>query len=146
MILSNYVEGIGMRPAPTIKHKDKENDFQFNIYNIINRTKYRVYQEAALYGDCNELIPDISVVKRKTFEPILLIEITTHIMLDKIKDKMIEIRNRIGECELFVYDYDTEKWYNMNYDGEDGEEQTCKEHLYCKLISHQINYINKENY
>ena len=65
-------------------------------------------------------------------------------MLDKIKDKMIEIRNRIGECELFVYDYDTEKWYNMNYDDEEG--QTCKEHLYCKLISHQINYINKENY
>ena len=107
MILSKYVEGVGICPAPTIKHKDKDNDFQFNIYNIINRTKYRVYQEATLYGDCNELIPDISVVKRKTFEPILLIEITTHIMLDKIKDKMIEIRNRIGECELFVYDYDT---------------------------------------
>lgn len=121
-LLDNYT-GIGMSPRPKWRHQNVIRRAMHRAYNELEEQGLLMLSEATVTNDWNDLAPDL-VIFNEEYEPLSIIEITTHKECKAIIKKCYDLIERFPETEYFVYDYETEivyaydattdEWVNSN--------------------------------
>ena len=114
-LLDNYT-GIGMSPRPKWQHQMVIRRVQNRTAQELDRQGLLLLSEATITDDWDDLAPDL-VLFDERFQPLSIIEITTHKELTKIIRKFSELIDRFPDAECFTYDYENNVLYKY-------EEQT----------------------
>ena len=70
--------------------------------------------EATLTDDWDDKAPDFVVFDKADMYPLMMVEITTHRELLKIKRKCDNLAVRFPEIECWAFDYEEEKLYHFD--------------------------------
>lgn len=116
-LLDDYT-GIGMSPRPKWKHQNVIRHALRFTYDELEQQGLFMLSEATVTDDWEDLAPDL-VIFNEHYEPLSIIEITTHKECKKIIKKCKELICRFPETEFFVYDYEQGALYA--YDAEFNE-------------------------
>ncbi len=108
-LLDNYT-GIGMCPRPKWAHQIFMDNLLFNLKLELPKT-FLPLTEATLTDDWDDKAPDLVVFDRADMYPLMMVEITTHRELLKIKRKCDNLAVRFPEIECWAFDYEEEKLY-----------------------------------
>ncbi len=108
-LLDNYT-GIGMCPRPKWAHQIFMDNLLFNLKLELPKT-FLPLTEATLTDDWDDKAPDLVVFDRADMYPLMMVEITTHHELLKIKRKCDNLAVRFPEIECWAFDYEEEKLY-----------------------------------
>ena len=111
-LLDNYT-GIGMCPRPKWAHQIIMNNLHINVANELSK-KFWVLTEATLTDDWDDKAPDLVVFDKIDMYPLMMVEITTHRELLKIKRKCDNLAVRFPEIECWAFDYEEEKLYHFD--------------------------------
>ena len=103
-LLDNYT-GIGMSPRPKWAHQAIIARCIRYASEELETQGLQIYSEATVTDDWDDLAPDL-VIFNAIYEPLSIIEITTHRELSAILRKCYELITRFPEAEYFVYDYE----------------------------------------
>ena len=108
-LLDNYT-GVGMCPRPKWAHQIFMNNLLFNLKLELPKT-FLPLTESTLTDDWDDKAPDLVVFDRADMYPLMMVEITTHRELLKIKRKCDNLAVRFPEIECWAFDYEEEKLY-----------------------------------
>ena len=108
-LLDNYT-GVGMCPRPKWAHQIFMDNLLFNLKLELPKT-FLPLTEATLTDDWDDKAPDLVVFGRADMYPLMMVEITTHRELLKIKRKCDNLAVRFPEIECWAFDYEEEKLY-----------------------------------
>ena len=108
-LLDNYT-GIGMCPRPKWAHQIFMDNLLFNLKLELPKT-FLPLTESTLTDDWDDKAPDLVVFDRADMYPLMMVEITTHRELLKIKRKCDNLAVRFPEIECWAFDYEEEKLY-----------------------------------
>jgi len=108
-LLDNYT-GIGMSPRPRKEHQKILKNL---IINLDQDDISALTEQCVDEFDLDSKAPDVVIYEDDNNRyPDVIIEITTHDKLKKIKDKVLELlQNYPVIKEAFVFDYETKKWF-----------------------------------
>ena len=109
-LLDNYT-GIGMCPRPKWAHQIFMRRLIINTATELPESKFEVLTEATLTDDWDDKAPDFVVFDKAEMYPLMMVEITTHRELLKIKRKCDNLAVRFPEIECWAFDYEEEKLY-----------------------------------
>ena len=140
-LLDNYT-GIGMSPRPKWQHQRVMDSILHYSFNELKEQGLFLLTEATVTDDWDDLAPDL-VIFNENYNPLSIIEITTHNELRKIIRKCYELIDRFPDSEYFVYDY--EKKVLFMYENEHDRWLSSVDYeLYSKYLTKPImNYINE---
>ncbi len=113
--MDNYT-GIGMSSRPQWQHQFVLGDLLVNLKNELSRRFFDVAPEATLTDDWNDNAPDLVVFDKRIERPVLLVEITTHRELKRIRRKCEKLIPRFPAMEYWVFDYEAEQLWLVDMD------------------------------
>ena len=116
-LLDNYT-GIGMSPRPKWQHQNVIRRAICKSYDELESQSLFMLSEATVTDDWDDLAPDLVIFDNR-YDPLSIIEITTHKELRKIITKCYELINRFPAAEYFVYDYEKTILYKFNLETEE---------------------------
>ena len=134
-LLDDYSTGIGM-PRPKWEHQLAMNRMHARAYYELEPQGLVILTEATVTDDWDDLAPDL-VIFDPHFQPLSIIEITTHRYKDDIIDKCCELIERFPNAEYFVYDYEHQVLY-MYSPADDCWLSSDQYELYSQYLHHPV--------
>ena len=122
----------GTSPVLTSAHRLIQGRLFSFIDKNIDEDDYTAYVEEPISEDRNDLTPDVIVKDEENEKPVVIIEITTTREFNKQKERAAEYAKQFPACEIFIIDYEREKWYSYGPEAEEDEPD------YCKLIDEYL--------
>ena len=126
-------------PRPKWTHQNILRCAMVRAYAELEDQRLIMLSEATVTDDWDDLAPDL-VIFNEAYEPLSIIEITTHKECRAIIRKCHELIARFPEAEYFVYDYEKQILYAFdNSDGEwvsSLEYEITSRYLDCPLIEY----------
>ena len=105
-LLNNHAEGV----RPTWKHQLKLSNVHLSMGPELRKKGLLVLPEATVTDDRNDLAPDL-VIFNQSYEPLTIIELTTHEQCMPTVEKCGELIERFPELECYVFDYEDDAIY-----------------------------------
>lgn len=138
-LLDNYT-GIGMSPRPKWMHQRIISRALVLMYDELEQQGLVCLPEATVTDNWDDLAPDL-VIFDSGCNPVSIIEISTHREYRKIIQKCYDLIVRFPKAEYFVYDYEGQVLYKLDFDTNTWIPST-DELLYSDFLSNPvINYL-----